>query len=130
METRKQLLDLVAKYQKLVTQPSRELFDEVFSYAHPCNLIAITNRFESRERIYNDFLMGALKKAYSRIELIADEISVNVISEELAIVIFWYHTECDLRESGEPFGFSGIETQVMINEKGQWRIIHIHYSKP
>ena len=130
MKTQEQLLDLVAKYQKMVNQPSRELFDEVFSYTHPCNLIAITNRFESRERIYNDFLMGALKKAYSRIELIADEISVNVVSEELAIVIFWYHTDCDLRESGEPFGFSGIETQVMIKENGQWRIIHIHYSKP
>ena len=124
-----QIIDLVKKYQRLISQPSEALFDEVFSCSHPCSLIAVSKCFETREHIYSDFILGGLQKAYSRIALISDDITVRPISEELAIVVFQYHTDCDLRETGEPFGISGLETQVVIKENGQWRIVHIHYSK-
>jgi hypothetical protein len=34
-----------------------------------------------------------------------------------------------LRETNEPFGFEGLETQVMVKEEGKWKIQHVHYSK-
>ena len=70
------------------------------------------------------------KKLYERIKLIKDEdLKINFVNDELAIVIFNYHTQCILRENGEFFGIEGVETQVMIKEAGVWKIIHIHYSK-
>lgn len=129
MNNKNEILELVAKYQKLANTQSRELFEEVFAHNEHCNEIAIVNHFTDRESIYNDFFIGRLQASYSRIELIADEIIVNEISDELAIVIFKYHTDCNLRETGEPFGIAGLETQVMIKEEGQWRILHVHYSK-
>lgn len=129
MENKNQILELVSKYQSLVHTQSKEMFDEVFAQNEHCNLVAITAHFTDRESIYNDFLLGRIGKNYSRIDLIADEITVNEISDELAIVIFKYHTDCDLRETGEPFGFAGIESQIMVKEDGQWRILHVHYSK-
>ena len=129
MSNKQQILDLVAKYQQLVHDQSRELFEEVFSKNEDCNMISIVKHFHGRESIYHDFLIGGIRKAYSRIDLIADEINVYEISDELATVVFKYHTDCDRRETGEPYGFAGVETQVMIKEDGEWKILHVHYSK-
>ena len=123
------ILDLVAKYQKLVNTQSRELFDEVFANHELCNMISITNHFPNREAVYNDFLIGRIQARFSRIELIADEIIVNEISDDLAIVVFKYHTDCDLRENGQPHSIEGLETQVIVKQEGEWKILHVHYSK-
>ena len=129
MNVNNQILELVKKYQSLVNNPSHELFDEVFAKNNFCTEIAITDHYKNREEIYDDFIIGRLQNRFSRIELIADEITINEISDELVIVIFKYHTDCDLRETGEPAGISGLETQVIIKENGKWRILHVHYSK-
>lgn len=123
------ILDVVAKYQKLINTQSREIFDEIFANNELCNLIAVGSHFTNRESIYNDFIAGAIKNAYSRIELISDGIHINEISEDLVTVVFKYHTDCDRRDNGEFFSISGLETQVMIRENGNWKILHIHYSK-
>lgn len=129
MAKKTEILDLVAKYQQLIHDQSRELFEEVFSKDENCNLISIVTQFQGRESIFNDFIIGGIQKAYSKIDLIADEINVYEINETLATVVFKYHTECIRRDSGEPFGFAGVETQVMIKEEGNWKILHVHYSK-
>ena len=53
---------------------------------------------------------------------------VNQINDDLAVVVFRYHTECILRENGEPFGIQGLETQVIVKEDGVWKLCHVHYS--
>ena len=82
-----------------------------------------------KETVYNDFIIGRLQNKFNRIELIADEITINEISDHLAIVIFKYHTDCNLRENNAAFGIAGLETQVMIKENDTWHILHVHYSK-
>ena len=75
-------------------------------------------------------MISLIQKAYTKIALIKDdELKINFIDEKNAIVIFKYHTDCLMRESGEKFGISGVETQVLIKEEGNWKIVHIHYSK-
>jgi len=129
LNTKNQILELVAKYQDLVHNPSKELFNEVFAQNSFCTEIAITDHYKNRTSIYEDFIIGRLQNRFSRIELIADEITINEISDELVIVVFKYHTDCDLRETGEHTGISGLETQVIVKENNEWRILHVHYSK-
>ena len=69
------------------------------------------------------------KKSYESIDLIAENIDVRMIDENNAIVVFKYHTECILRDTHEPFGIQGLETQVVVKENNQWKLMHIHYSK-
>jgi hypothetical protein len=54
---------------------------------------------------------------------------INQISEDLTIVVFSYHIDCIRRYSVEAYGFSGFETQVLIKEEGQLKLIQVHYSK-
>lgn len=52
-----------------------------------------------------------------------------MISEDVAIVLFHYHTECIRRETKEPYSIKGLETQVVVKEDGEWKLAHVHYSK-
>ena len=129
MLNKEEILELLEKYKKLVNTQDRELFDEVFVNNDQCNLIAITRHFRGRESIYNDFLLGGIQKNYRYIELICDEVDVYEINDQLVNIVFKYHTDSVLRETNEPFGFEGLETQVMVKEEGKWKIQHVHYSK-
>ena len=124
-----QINELVKKYCLAVKTQDKNLVDKIFSQNKKCNLISIATVYEGVDSIYENFL-GLIKKMYSKIELIKDEeLKINFINDSTAILIFKYHTDCILRENGEKFGINGIETQLVIKEEGDWKIVHIHYSK-
>ena len=126
---KEQINELVNKYCLAVKTQDKNLVDKIFSQNKKCNLISIATVYEGVDSIYQNFL-GLIKKMYSKIELIKDEeLKINFINETTAILIFKYHTECILRENGEKFGINGVETQLVIKEEGDWKIVHIHYSK-
>ena len=121
--------ELINKYCLAVKTQDKNIVDKIFSQNKKCNLISITTVFEGVDSIYQNFL-GLIKKMYSKIELIKDEeLKINFINDSTAILIFKYHTDCILRENGEKFGIEGVETQMVIKEEGDWKIVHIHYSK-
>lgn len=47
----------------------------------------------------------------------------------MAIVVFEYQTQCIKRDTHEPYGIQGLETQVIVKENQQWKQQHVHYSK-
>ena len=105
-------------------------FKNIFSKNKTCYLISVGSVFEGVDSIYKDFVIDLIQKLYQKIELIKDEeLKINFIDSEHAVIIFKYHTDCLLRKNGEKFGISGVETQVLIKEEGNWKIVHIHYSK-
>lgn len=124
-----EILKVLDCYLETIRTQKKDLFDKIWAEQAKCSLISITNVFEGKESIYQDFLINGIQKAYSKIDLISDGTSVNLVNENLAIVIFNYHTECIQRDSGEVFGIQGIETQIMVKENGQWKLQHVHYSK-
>lgn len=120
---------LVSCYQNAIHTQNKEEFTSLWTKEDNNVLISITHKFEGIESIYQDFLIGGIQHAYTKIDLIAEDIDIKFISDELAIVVFKYHTECIRRESNEEYGIVGLETQVVKKVDHQWKLVHIHYSK-
>ena len=128
-KTAAELEELVEKYRRLVSTQDRALYDEVFSSTRAVSLVSIRHTYLGDKGIYEDFLVGAVRASYRTIELVREELSMRLIAEDTALIIFGYHTECERRETGEPYGIAGLETQVAVREDAGGRLVHVHYSK-
>lgn len=120
---------LVSCYQEAIHSQDKEQFYKLWSQKNQCSLISVTNLYVGLDTIFNEFLIGGIQKSYSYIELVAENIEVNRVRDDLAIVVFQYHTKCIKRDSKEHYGIQGLETQIMIKEEGEWKLLHVHYSK-
>ena len=125
----KEVTDLVMKYVESIRTQDKESFYSLWANNSHCILISVAKEFVGIDSIYNDFLIGLIQARYSEIKLIAEEIKIHQINENLVTVVFGYHTECIMRNDGSNFGIKGFETQVIIKENDNWKIQHIHYSK-
>ena len=121
---------VVEAYIHMIHTQDKEEFLNVWSLKDTNTLISIGREFRGPDTIYNDFVIGGIQKAYSVIDLINDGLDIRFLSDDTAVAVFRYHTECIRRESGEPFSISGLETQIIRrNEQGNWKLEHVHYSK-
>lgn len=127
MKEQDQLLAKLEQYKRLIH--TQEAADGVGLWADnsDCSLISGSLVFNGIEAVTNDFL-GLIRQAYSEIRLVSDRVDVRLLNEQCALIIFAYHTECKRRETNEPYGIMGIETQVYVKEQGDWRLAHVQYS--
>ena len=128
MNNQEQILQVVENYKKVIHSQNKEDFYKLWS-KQQCRLISITKTFIGLDQIYQEFLINCIQAAYQKIDLMSEDIQINLINDELAVVIFQYHTECIKRDTGEDYGIQGLETQVMIKENDEWKLLHVHYSK-
>ena len=129
MSDTEQIQQIVQSYITAIHTQDKDSFLSLWTGNKADTLISLTSVFHGDEAIYQDFLIDKIQACYSYIELFADHIDIHQIDEENAIVIFSYHTVCRLRETGEDYGIEGIETQVFRKVSGQWKLLHIYYSK-
>lgn len=129
MNAESECRQLVAQYAKAVHTQIRTDFDAAFARRQECRLISIDREFVGVDAIYQQFLVEGIGAKFSRITLVTDELAFNRIAPDMMIIVFRYHTECELRSNGEAFGIRGMETQVAIREADEWRLVHVHYSK-
>ena len=112
---------LVYNYAKAIHTKNEKDFKALWSSKE--------NQFDGIDSIYNDFLIGGIQRLYESIDLIVEGIEIHQIDDNKAIIIFKYHTECIRRDTKEPYGIQGLETQIVIKENNEWKLMHIHYSK-
>lgn len=129
MNHKQEITAMVEQYAKAIETQDKEDFYSLWANSPDCVLISITSQYVGVESISRDFLIGGIQAAYSQIRLITEGVEVHEINDDLATVVFRYHTECIRRESGEPYGINGLETQVYIREGEDWKLLHVHYSK-
>lgn len=129
MNEEKQILDLVTKYCETIATQDVNEFASLWADQKENMLISVTKLYVGTKAICDEFLIGVIHQTYETIELIADDIQIRMIAKDVAIVVFKYHTECIRRETKEPYGIRGQETQVVVKENGQWKFVQIHYSK-
>lgn len=123
-----EIKQLVYNYAKAVHSQNEEEFKALWSSKENI-LISFANQFNGTDAIYQDFLIGGIQSHYESIDLVVEKIDIRMIDENKAIVVFRYHTECIRRDTHEPYGNQGLETQIVIKENNQWKLMHIHYSK-
>lgn len=116
----------VFAYCEAVKKQDQNAFRELFDW--DATLISISTLYDGIDAIANDFL-GAIQRAYQTIRLIPEDIDIRLRGDDMAIVIFQYHTECIRREDGSEYGIAGMETQVFIRKDDDWKLVHVHYSK-
>lgn len=129
MSEQEQIQQLVQRYVKAIHTQDKEEFLSLWTGNDADTMISITNIFYGDESIYQDFLIGKIQAAYSNIDLFEDGLTIHLLDEQTAIVIFAYHTECTKRETGEAYGIKGLETQIVRKINGEWKLQHVHYSK-
>ena len=128
MNNQEQILQVVENYKKAIHTQNKDDFYQLWS-KQQCSLISITKTFIGLDHIIQEFLIDCIQAAYQTIDLISEDIQINMIQDDYAIVIFQYHTECIKRDTLESYGIQGLETQVMIKEDHEWKLLHVHYSK-
>lgn len=128
-EDRRQILRGVERYCRAIQTQDEDDFTSLWAERTENVLISLGSCFVGTAAIDRDFLVGRIQKKYSRIALIAERAQVRFISEGAATVVFQYSTDCALRETGEPYGIAGLETQVWVRERGFWRLCHVQYAK-
>lgn len=125
-----EIQQLLKRYVKSIHTQDEQEFRSLWSGEETDTMISVAQVYHGLDSIVSDFLIGAIRKSYSEITLIPDSVpEIHRLTEDIAVVIFCYHTECVKRDDGSPFGISGVETQVMKRIGGQWKLCHIHYSK-
>lgn len=118
--------ETVEKYIEQIHDQEEEQFRDLFT--SDAVLISGTHLFSGIDEIYSDFVRKRLHEKFREITLVKEDLKVRKITEDVAVVVFQYHTECILRENGNPYGIAGIETQVLRKQKEDWKIVHIQYS--
>lgn len=121
--------ELVLRYVGAIQTQDKSEFCGLWAENPDCALVALTSQYLGVEAIYQDFLLGRIQASYKTIRLVPESIDVHLLREDLATVIFQYHTECVRREDGADYGIRGLETQVAVKAGGEWKLQHIHYSK-
>ena len=123
----KQVERVVLAYADAIHTQGEAEFRALWTGGEENRLISGSKLFDGVDAIYTDFC-GLLHDLYESIYLVNDGIDVRMMGEDVAIVVFRYHTECVRRETGEPYGIAGLETQVLRRTEDGWKIAHIQYA--
>lgn len=92
-------------------------------------LISIGDVFTGKDNIEGDFLKSRIRKAYETIRLIPESLDIRMLNDTTALILFAYHTECEKKDTLEPYGIAGMETQIAVKQGDGWKLAHVHYSK-
>ena len=127
MEFMKEVEELIQRYADAVHTQDEKEFKSLWTLEETNIEISGTTLFNGIESIYQDFLIDMIQKKYSSIYLINDGLQAYLLTDDVAVAVFKYHTECIIRESGKSHRIAGLETQVLKKTSEGWKIAHIQY---
>lgn len=92
----------VNQYKHVIETQEKDAFYALWAEKYETSLISVNTCFIVSEAIYRDFLIGGIRKAYSKIEFEIKTADVRLLTDDCAVVIFLYEIHCTRRETGEP----------------------------
>lgn len=119
---------VLERYKRAIHTQSAADFLPIWAQTGENVLISPAGCFRGTEAIYRDFLLGRIRAAYTQIDLITESVALRALTADSAAAVFAYRTACIRRETGEPHGLRGMETQVYVREPDGWKLAHVHYS--
>lgn len=122
-----ELQQLVNQYTEAIHTQNKEDFYSIWSKDDVNTMISNSNKYVGLDNLYNDFLIGGIQNAYTKIDLIIENTHVQKVSDTIAIITLEYHTECIRRETNEEYGIEGLETQIVKKTSDGWKLVYIQY---
>jgi len=116
---------VVQNYCDAIRDNDAEAFRAVWAGEATDTVISQSTLYEGPARVME--FLGMLHQVYDAIELVNDGLDAHLLTDDVAIVVFSYHTVCTRAGTGEPYGIAGLETQVLKRTSDGWRIAHIQY---
>ncbi len=117
--------EVVARYCNAIRDNDSEAFRAVWAGEDTDTVISQSTLYEGPTRVME--FLGMLHRVYDAIELVNDGLDAHLLTDDVAIVVFRYHTVCTRAGTGEPYGIEGLETQVLRRVGDAWKIAHIQY---
>ncbi len=119
---------LLAKYRQSVDSLDPALISEVWSSDLPVSFVHPLGTDEGLSQIKSD-IFGNIMGMFSKRDLIFDTTAIHVNGDSAWVELTWtFHAIW--KDTGEPVTTQGRETQVLVREQGNWRLVHVHYSGP
>ena len=116
---------VVARYCKAIHAGDEAAFLALWTGDETDAMLSQSQRYQGPEGLAA--FLAKLHELYVTITLVNDGMDAHLLTDDVAIVVFRYHTECVRAETGEPYGIAGLETQVLKLVDGAWKIAHIQY---
>ncbi len=121
-----QIRSVLDEYRLSVDTLDPALISEVWSSDLPVSFIHPLGTDENLDQIKAD-IFGKVMGMFSKRDLNFDTTAIHLNGDSAWIEITWtFHAVW--KDTGEPLTTQGRETQVMVREKGAWRLVHVHYS--
>jgi ketosteroid isomerase-like protein len=121
-----QIRTVLAEYRQSVDTLDPALISEVWSGDLPVSFIHPLGTDDGLDQIKAD-IFGKVMGMFSKRDLIFDTTAIHVNGDSAWVEITWtFHAVW--KDTGEQLTTQGRESQVLVREKGAWRLVHVHYS--
>lgn len=120
--------NLVMDYCKSISLADTTLARRVWSLRESITFIDPRGHSHGWPQIRDQFYQETMAGLFSKRDLKVVSLTIHPLTREVAWLEFYWKFNAVLRENNQPVATSGRETQILIKENGDWRIVHIHYS--
>jgi ketosteroid isomerase-like protein len=117
---------LIAEYAKAVDAADVARVEKIWANSPKVSFIHPLGHEHGLDQVDNFFrhLMG---DTFSERKLTIHDVSIQVYGDAAWSEFYWDFA-AKLRKDGSPVATKGRETQIYHKERGEWRLVHVHYS--
>lgn len=116
----------VQDYFNMVSNLDTNIAKDLWAEQGDVSIITPRTQFFGTESIMNDFLIKTFSSMRSRKLHSLSEV-INIYGESANVQLYWIFDTVDAK--GEKHQTRGRESLIFEKIKGEWRLVHVHYSR-
>jgi ketosteroid isomerase-like protein len=125
--TKRQIIVLIDKYAKSVSQADTNLASEIWSTNEEVSFIHPKGQEHGWEQVRTNVYERLMGATFTERKLAVRDVTVHVHGE-MAWAEFCWDFSAKVKSDGALVNTRGRETQVYRKTERGWRIVHVHYS--
>lgn len=125
METIEMLLE---NYATSINNGDLDLADKLFLQNENTSFIHPRGHEVSFDNVKEAFYVKTMINRFSKRDLRIHKIKINLLTDNTAVVEFYWDFYATFREDNTDIITNGRESQTLIKVNDKWKIAHVHYS--
>lgn len=118
---------LIDRYVESINSCDTTIVSEIWSHQGDVSFIAPSGHYESYSEIRDSLITGLFGTVFMERNLQKDRLKISINGNSAWAEFYWSFNA--LKSDGVPHNTRGCETQIFEKDnKGDWRLVHIHYS--